>query len=266
MLHGERDKTPEGIEIFKPAKATPAFKRKVDDAADWLNEMMNPDFAENLGYRGRFTFSAERLDRKQRAYAEKGSIHLGSSDSTKVAIHELGHALEQKDFEIRKMAQNFRIARTKDDKTVRLKDLEPGAGYDATEKTKVDKFISNYTGKEYGHDTEITSMGLQHLFEDPFEFARRDIGHFQYTLNVLRYSGKKDVTPELPAFRVAKVSPKPPPPKPEPKPNLAEEVVSGVLPKQGLVNALDIEENAFVRQAAEELFPGKKTDNSIAFR
>ncbi|MDP6059507.1 MAG: hypothetical protein QGH33_11475 [Pirellulaceae bacterium] len=69
-----------------------------------------------------------------------------------------------------------------------------------------DKFFSNYIGRFNGGDTgtEVTSMGLQALFENPLRFLRDDPEIFELIVNLAR--GRYDFVDEM-AFmkRVAKI-------------------------------------------------------------
>jgi hypothetical protein len=154
-----------------------------------------------------------------RAYARvrDGIIALSPLDGGGTVAHELGHLLEA-DTETLQAAIDFRTIRlgnTMD--TVQLSTLLPGSGYKVDEVTVVGSdtaFSSPYAGKVYmgalnpptkgmrkamgkpdivrdvnGRPqtaTEIVSMGLQYLYDDPAKFARRDPEWFDFTVNLIR--------------------------------------------------------------------------------
>ena len=72
------------------------------------------------------------------------------------------------------------------------------SGYRRDEYCKPDKFFDPYCGKLYtlfggrdrsfvdGTASEIMSMGLQHLFEDPINFAKEDREYFDFVISNLR--------------------------------------------------------------------------------
>jgi len=120
----------------------------------------------------------------------------GDEDSFGTAIHELGHYFERKvsinntyvPFDRSKtwwkpyIEQNypegqtyildaerkFYARRTEGEDLVWL-----GRGYSTSEKTRKDKFISPYMGKDYqGHDFELVSMGFQYAYTEPETLAK----------------------------------------------------------------------------------------------
>jgi len=65
-----------------------------------------------------------------------------------------------------------------------------------SEVTKPDKFKDAYCGKVYTSDTtsEITSMGMQYMYEDAAGFLARDPEYFEFTLHQMR--GAQWFTPD----------------------------------------------------------------------
>lgn len=104
-------------------------------------------------------------------------------------IHELGHWLEDNNPKIHQAAIDLYLNRTKNDEYERLIDIFPRSNYRADEWIKKDDFKQLYLGKVYyqkpggglstreaypGQEidaTEIISMGLQYMYEDPFQLA-----------------------------------------------------------------------------------------------
>ena len=70
---------------------------------------------------------------------------------------------------------------------VKLKTLHPELTYEADEVTYQGAFPEDYTGKLYKHDSsEVLSMGIQKLHDDPIAFATGDPSHFNFVVNTLR--------------------------------------------------------------------------------
>ncbi|MEM7345913.1 MAG: minor capsid protein [Chloroflexota bacterium] len=120
-------------------------------------------------------------------YDQRGTIHMSTTSGPRVVIHELGHWLEDVDPEVHEKALAFYDRRTQGE------DLEwLGPGYARYEKTRRDKFLSAYMGKEYkGFDgkrfgSEIVSMGLEYMWEDPITFAEKDPDYFDFIYDLVR--------------------------------------------------------------------------------
>jgi hypothetical protein len=124
-----------------------------------------------------------------RASCEQGkaTINMTTSAGTKAALHELGHALEHLSKDVQQKAIAFLDQRTAGESAQRL-----GDRYNRSEKAKFDKFLDPYMGKAYKdkngdtYATEIVSMGLQKMFEDPVNFAKQDPEYFEFMYNLLR--------------------------------------------------------------------------------
>lgn len=128
------------------------------------------------------------------SFNEVGSvIKLESSDSAGTAIHEYTHFLEANNPKILENCQAFLEYRTKGEKPEKLKVLT-GLDYKSWEITKPDKFFNAYCGKIYSKTgeykdaqfTELMSMGVQRLFENPKEFAAEDREYFNFVVANLR--------------------------------------------------------------------------------
>ena len=146
---------------------------------------------------------------------ETYGVHGKAGETTDIWVHEMGHHLENMRPGVQKRAVEFRDYRiAQSGKPVRqLKEVFPESGFREYEKGSDDTFgkafdrlwnpdlapdysdISKimgpshfgfYTGKIY-HDnnTEIVSMGVQLLYNDPGGFARRDPEYFKFIVGVL---------------------------------------------------------------------------------
>lgn len=122
------------------------------------------------------------------AYRE---VRFTASDTAKVAVHELGHHLEEWDEDVRLAARDFYVRRTVGHTAVQLKTVAPKNGYDDEEYTKPDKFFDPYVGKVYPwsqgrSSTEIVAMGLERMYDDPIGFAKADPEHFKLIYSIMR--------------------------------------------------------------------------------
>jgi hypothetical protein len=109
-------------------------------------------------------------------------------------VHELGHWLEDGASFIRAKAYDFYERRTAGEKLQRLSTVT-GRGYSSNERTRLDKFIEPYMGKDYmsrwgkknyRYATEILSMGLEMFYKDPYRLASEDPEYFNFVLSVVR--------------------------------------------------------------------------------
>ncbi len=111
----------------------------------------------------------------------EGSIYVNSNESTSVVVHEIAHHVECAGT-LGPVSKGFMINQTEGSKTQHL-----GSHFENYEVFRDDKMATQYSGKWYGLDsTEVISVGAEHLFEDPTEFARKAPEHFKYTIGVLR--------------------------------------------------------------------------------
>lgn len=93
------------------------------------------------------------------------------------AFHELGHRFEYANSPIRQTEQEFYARRTKGEDLQWL-----GRGYARTEKTRRDKFVEPYMGKDYGGQAyELVSMGFQYAYTEPLQLYKdRDMQEWIY--------------------------------------------------------------------------------------
>lgn len=115
------------------------------------------------------------------------NLTMGAMNSTRTTVHELGHWLEAADYRAKELAGRFLDRRTAGEPIQKMADLAPGGGYQPDEIARPDKFINPYVGKVYGdRSTEILSMGIERMWDDPAGFAKADPEHFDFTLAIMR--------------------------------------------------------------------------------
>lgn len=103
----------------------------------------------------------------------------------RIMVHELGHAIEDSSPQIKAKMLDYLGRRTKG-----LKAIHPsGPGWDADEMFIKDKFADKYFGKVAPAGeryTEVLSMSLQKIYEDPAAFLREDPETFHFVTALLR--------------------------------------------------------------------------------
>lgn len=122
-------------------------------------------------------------------YSHDKIVRVQKNEDTRTVVHELGHWLEHTNPEMHDKILEFYDRRTAGEE---LKWL--GKGYSRDEKTRRDKFISPYMGKEYMRKgvrdaTEILSMGLEYMHADPVTLALKDPDYFDFIFNLVRGNG-----------------------------------------------------------------------------
>lgn len=114
----------------------------------------------------------------------KRQVNLHEADDTITAVHERGHHIEDVFPGIALQARRFLKHRVGDEP---LKTIYAGTDEQGWE----DEFSryfgtsGHYVGKHYDDATEITSMGLQALYEDPVGFAQKDPEYAKWVLGIL---------------------------------------------------------------------------------
>jgi hypothetical protein len=111
------------------------------------------------------------------------TINIKENGSVSSAVHEIAHAIELNDYELRQSIQRFYARRTIGE------DPEPlGGWYRDDEVTRPDKWADRYMGKAYpdSETTELLSMGLEWLYEKPRYFAMRDPEMFDFIVRLVQ--------------------------------------------------------------------------------
>lgn len=124
------------------------------------------------------------IPRTGRAWAanDGSGFYIPKAGDPHTVVHEMGHVIEGRVSAIHRRCLEFYDMRTAGEKAIWL-----GDEYDKFELSRKDKFWRAYTGKSYNRQhTEILSMGMQHIYEDPVGFLEADPEHFRFVLAVLR--------------------------------------------------------------------------------
>ena len=118
---------------------------------------------------------------------EENTIYLRGNPDRAVVFHEMGHWYEEHTPGGNLAALSYLDSRTRGGELKSMNEWMGQTNYGSEEKAIKDKFTSAYTGKIYenGRYTELTSMGMQRLSEDPAFFYRSDRGHMEFTLGMI---------------------------------------------------------------------------------
>lgn len=171
-----------GAKVTRSANKATEWIEKVVVSPKWSEmriDVMKDTRGRAMARPGMFLAKGSNLDLKA------STVFL--DDEIAVSVHEFGHTLEYSDANVRRMAFEFLERRSGTEAPQRLAVLFPGFNYRWDEIAVVDRFITPYVGKITGRGTtEIVSMGLQYLYEDPLKFARSDPEHFDLIMRIIK--------------------------------------------------------------------------------
>lgn len=163
---------PAGPDAGHPAE----FREELQRANDFLRRAIGPAH-------GKLTIGLA-IDGRRRACADGTTVRGGWEMPDTTLVHEVGHVLEsQQGTDLAYMSRAYameRVAQSGD------KVAQYGHNYDGWEVGAKDGFVDEYVGKFYHHAaSEVLSMGLQLMYDNPVKFYFDDPDHFRYTLAAL---------------------------------------------------------------------------------
>lgn len=138
------------------------------------------------------------------------TVRLSKAAGVRTTIHEFSHLLEHASRNmhtdnvnhVHKQASDFLEMRTKGEKAKKLNAIKTGdrsldaRRFNDAEMVKPDKFSDPYTGKIYEHGaTEIISMGIEQMWENPGKFSKTDPEYFDFIYATLE--GARTYTKKL---------------------------------------------------------------------
>lgn len=182
------------MKIISPKKGEPMdrytgqLKLEADKGLAWLGEVLahgpQPSILMTEG-------KLVPKNKPQRACANYGTIFMVPTSRAHTVVHELGHNVEFQ--HCLSSAKEFLAHRVGNEAPTQLKKIFPERKYRSDEfgrKDHFDRFMSlneaYYTGKDYkGYCTEVVSMGLQKLYEDPAGFASKDPEYAKFICGIL---------------------------------------------------------------------------------
>jgi hypothetical protein len=176
----------DGIRIVRPVKLSVAHT-KYGSVMSWVEALLaltNGAAGGELTVKkaaGQEGYGRSFYDEQEKA------IYLRPNPTMATVWHELGHWLEHTVPGALEASHEFYRYRTSESKTKPISALTPDKpGHNPWEKAKAGRFIEPYVGKTYRvGSTEITSMGLEYLVEDPARLYFKDREHFYFTLGML---------------------------------------------------------------------------------
>ena len=172
---------------------------------DFVNLIPDKNVKFNVGRTGRANYSDV-----------SGTISISPYDSEAIIAHEFSHCIEHNIPGILKIEQDFYERRTKGEKLISMNKAADTTGYKVYEKTRIDKFLDPYMGKDYAYAYayahfknvsrwgerfnakdvtekpeayELLSMGVQTMLESP-EKIKQDKDYFNFVFGCLAYKGK----------------------------------------------------------------------------
>lgn len=134
------------------------------------------------------TVYVDPLPAGQRSYAigALNRVFLATNDGPEIVVHELAHVLETQGGKLDEVLRYF-DKRTAGDSWESLRALTGNQGFADSERTKKDKWIEPYMGADYQRKaTELLSLGLQRMYQDPISLAEQDSDLFGFLYNLLR--------------------------------------------------------------------------------
>lgn len=178
----------DGITPFLQGVFSEGSRRKeMERGIKWLRDLLG----EHSPVQGQYAAVLETP--AQRAFYTKNMINLHRDNGPATLIHEMGHWLEENNaYHVQAQRQRFYDRRTAGDTAQPLAALKPNDGYDAHEYVKPDKFMHPYMGKAYDDartgksaHSEVVSMGLEYLYDDPVGLAKKDPDYFHFMMSVV---------------------------------------------------------------------------------
>lgn len=173
-------------------------KKAMGEANKFLQAVLSNDALKTRGEQVKYKVDQIKPTDEQRASYTQASQMVNASVGMpiKTMVHEIGHHLEHiipGAFNLAKLFLDKRVG-TKN-KPVRLEDKLPGHGYRPYEYSMGDddfgKLFNNpalafYIAKIYSNATEVISMGLEMLYENPIKLAHTDPDLFKFIVGILR--------------------------------------------------------------------------------
>lgn len=164
-------------------KISPRLQQEIQSGSQFVSKLLSRKVVRNL------TVQFNQLPNGERAYYDPatGKIWLESADRKSVVAHELSHRIEDLSAKTAALAKGFLYHRIG---TEPPKWVGCGGQNEIGAKDDFAKLFGNvgaaYTGRFYHDGTEIISMGVQRLNEDPVQFAKVDPEYFKFIVGILR--------------------------------------------------------------------------------
>lgn len=149
-------------------------------AGEWLKKYIDASVAP-----GR-TPNLSLLEVGERAFERSGNINIALDDSADVIVHEIGHCIQDAGSDIQRTIKDWFQSRVGGEELSEMH--RPGSG----EYGYKDNFINHYIGRKYDWErngaegTEVLSMGLQYMYQNPDTFYQKDPDFFRLIYGIMR--------------------------------------------------------------------------------
>ena len=136
-----------------------------------------------------------------RSFHRNGEVHLWAGADKNTAAHEIMHAIEQQNPDVLKASAEFLFNRSAGEKAIKLRILTGDSRYESHEVAFKDRWVERYgrvyAGKVYSYfpnassptqvrATEILTIGIERLMDDPLEFYQHDRDWFDFLIKTIR--------------------------------------------------------------------------------
>lgn len=174
-------------------------KQGIEQSAEFYNEMIGnrPDWnAVPIGFRVQTVKQKEEGYYRAFYHPGRRDLNMGPVDPTWTYIHEIGHHLEHNVPGLNQKIQAYLKHRGQGKPIRKLKDMKPNSNYRENEIAyegafgpDIDLYASklylDHTGEMIMGSTEVFTMGVQYMFQDPVKFALADKDYFQFIYGIL---------------------------------------------------------------------------------
>jgi hypothetical protein len=178
-----------------PKMKNRSIMTKAKKVSRQLGELMHAPTHEMWEGSGKI-WSGVNQTKTGRAFANGVSVSMSKTNSDAIYAHEFAHNIEMGNVRALRLAKDYRAKKTEGQVAGTFNELYPTHGYGSSEKTLGDddwrKLVmsdsdAHYIGKTYsdGKSTEVVSMGVELLFENPARFAETDPEYFKLVIGIL---------------------------------------------------------------------------------
>lgn len=170
--------------IGRGITGAPEERKRLNEALGWLEEFITSETVA-----GQLTnFEIDTYPAVNRSFYSilDQKVAMSPGADPMVYVHEIAHAIDLQNDDIKRAALEFYNRRTKGLSDEPLSKF--GSGFDKSEMCRPDDFMSPYCGKVPGMlgETEIISMGVQYMYEQPIRFATEDPEYFTFIYDLFR--------------------------------------------------------------------------------
>jgi hypothetical protein len=179
-------------------------REQIEAAKDWISNVVGKVSDKPCGIKQLKPGEGYYGDSRSYYMSGQNTMYLVSRAGGTTVIHEWGHYVEEVrptvnhacvEFLYRRYQQAVQSGRAREFELKPLKSIISSNAYHPDEVAFRDRFREPYVGKLYdrGQATEVFSMGLQYLYEDPLRFRETDPEHYYLTLGLIAYLRKNPV-------------------------------------------------------------------------